>query len=287
MRGLDEPHARNAVGEFDLAHPALRSTLLGHYQRWAQDADRYTELLAAAELLPAPGAYWQLYLNSSLARGNHLHHLAANQERVFSFLGAFVFHLLDSAVTAEHYAEVFENALGVRPEYFEKLQVWSRHDLAALVDTLVEPFSARFGRSVVEQVHAGFTEAAHLADLWDRDLAAQLTWADSIEVYQERAERIQRHIDDEGLEIDLDTFVESWEVTSTTHVHDDHRLVVIESGQMHFWNNVTHKIELNAGDKLLIPLSRLHGSTVLSGECTYHQPIIPETMYRTFVQEPA
>jgi hypothetical protein len=51
---------------------------------------------------------------------------------------------------------------------------------------------------------------------------------------------------------------------------------------MHFWNNVTHKIELDAGAKLLIPVSRLHGSTVLSGECTYHQPIIPEEMYQRF-----
>ena len=55
---------------------------------------------------------------------------------------------------------------------------------------------------------------------------------------------------------------------------------MIESGKMHFWNNITHQIELNAGDKVLIPLSRLHGSTVLSGECTYHQPIIPEEILR-------
>jgi hypothetical protein len=57
---------------------------------------------------------------------------------------------------------------------------------------------------------------------------------------------------------------------------------MIEAGQMHFWNNVTHKIELNEGDKLLIPQSRLHGSTVLSGECTYHQPIIPDELLQQF-----
>jgi hypothetical protein len=31
--------------------------------------------------------------------------------------------------------------------------------------------------------------------------------------------------------------VETEEETSTTHVHDDHRLVVIEEGDMEFWNN--------------------------------------------------
>ena len=40
---------------------------------------------------------------------------------------------------------------------------------------------------------------------------------------------------------------------------------------------------LNEGDKLLIPVSRLHGSTVLSGECTYHQPIIPDEMLAQFL----
>ncbi|MFB9832657.1 hypothetical protein [Actinoallomurus acaciae] len=59
-------------------------------------------------------------------------------------------------------------------------------------------------------------------------------------------------------------------------------MVMIEVGQMHFWNNVTHQIKLEQGDKLLIPLGRLHGSVVLSGSCTYHQPIIPEEMYQRF-----
>ena len=52
---------------------------------------------------------------------------------------------------------------------------------------------------------------------------------------------------------------------------------------MHFWNNVGPKIALRTGDAVLIPQGRLHGSTVLSGECTYHQPIIPDAMLAEFV----
>ncbi|MFD8961527.1 hypothetical protein ACFV0W_32440, partial [Streptomyces anulatus] len=114
--------------------------------------------------------------------------------------------------------------------------------------------------------------------LWETDLVEQVTWADSIQEYQDKAIRIDKYLSDNNIVVDLDTFVESNEETSTTHVHNEHRLVMIESGQMHFWNNVTHKIEFNQGDKVLIPVSRLHGSTVLSGECTYHQPIIPDDM---------
>ncbi|MCL9795520.1 hypothetical protein MXD58_014660, partial [Frankia sp. AgKG'84/4] len=94
--------------------------------------------------------------------------------------------------------------------------------------------------------------------------------------------RVLRQAPAGGIEVDLDTFVESCDETSTTHVHDEHRLVMIETGDMHFWNNITHKISLTDGDKILIPKSRLHGSTVLSGSCTYHQPIIPDEMYAKF-----
>ena len=45
---------------------------------------------------------------------------------------------------------------------------------------------------------------------------------------------------------------------------------------MQFWGNLGMELQLNEGDMVLIPEGRLHGSTVLSAECTYHQPIIPE-----------
>ncbi len=67
---------------------------------------------------------------------------------------------------------------------------------------------------------------------------------------------------------------------STTHVHNDHRLVTIETGVMHFWGNLGMRLEMNRGDMVLIPDGRLHGSTVLFAECTYHQPIIPDEWVR-------
>jgi mannose-6-phosphate isomerase-like protein (cupin superfamily) len=161
-----------------------------------------------------------------------------------------------------------------------RLQEYYLRRAAELVDALVAPLVNRFGLHVVTQVYGGFSDAAWLERLWDRDLAEQLTWADRISEYQDKADKLDHYLTTERIKVDLDTFVESCEETSTTHVHNEHRLVMIEKGQMHFWNNVTHKIELNTGDKILIPMSRLHGSTVLSGECTYHQPIIPEELLR-------
>lgn len=274
--------ARNALGEYDLAHPGLRDLLLRDYRDWVDRAPEYGDLLGQAGLKPATAAYWQLYLGSSLARGNHLHHLSRGHERFFAFLGAWFHKKIDDAVTARRYGAVLEEGLGIRTGLFDHAAGLEEKHIGALVEEVVRPLADRFGTTVVESFHAGFSDARHLAGLWDRDLSDQLAWADQISTYMDKAERIQRHITDEHIEVDLDTFVESCEETSTTHVHDEHRLVMIEVGEMHFWNNVTHQIKLVQGDKLLIPVSRLHGSVVLSGSCTYHQPIIPEEMFQRF-----
>ncbi|MGH8907853.1 MAG: peptide synthetase [Egibacteraceae bacterium] len=273
---------RNALGEYDLAHSGLRTLLLDDYRRWVERSSLYSQLLVDSGLIAAPGAYWQFYLTSSLARANHLHFVARGKERVFEFLGAWIYKRIDEAATSTRYASVIHDALGVAPAYFQRIEELTEGGVAQLLNDLVAPLYKKYGQSAVESVYAGFEDARWLAKSWDSDLATQLDWADHIEDYKDRAERIAEKLAVENIEVDLDTFIESAEETSTTHVHDEHRLVIIESGQMHFWNNVGHKIALSEGDKLLIPTSRLHGSVVLSGMCTYHQPIIPDEMFREF-----
>lgn len=272
---------RAALGEFDAAHPGARTALLDDYRTWAGLHEEYRALVEGGGLKTTTGAYWQLYLGTSLARGNHLHWLSRDRERYPEFLGALVQHSIDRAVTAARLAEVFEDGLGVRSGLLPHLAEQTSH-LREFTDRWIAPLHRLYGPAGVERFHHGFADAAWFAQLWDEDLALQLAWADDIPLHQEKAERIHRHIQDNGITVDLDTFVESHEETSTTHVHNEHRLVMVERGEMHFWNNVTHKIDLHEGDKVLIPVSRLHGSTVLSGECTYHQPIIPEEMYARF-----
>ncbi len=274
---------RTALGEYDLVHDALRPFLLEEYRTWASSSQAYGRLLAGAELRPAAAAYWQLYLNSSLARGNHLHYTSVNREQVFAFLGALVHKKIDEALTRDRLEAVFSDCLTTDTEYLREIPGVAGTDPAALVRQLITPLVATYGDRVVEDFHRGFADAAWFARLWDQDLREQVEWADDLEEYKAKAEKIDRYLKDEDIQVDLDTFVESSEETSTTHVHDEHRLVMVESGRMHFWNNVTHEIALDEGDKLLIPVTRLHGSTVLSGECTYHQPIIPDDMLARIV----
>ncbi|MCK9875563.1 peptide synthetase [Frankia sp. Ag45/Mut15] len=286
--------ARAALGEYDLAQPSARALLLDDYRRWVGDGSAWAALLTSAGLTTTVGAYWQLYLNTSLARGNHLHHLSRAPERHAELLGAYVHQRIDDAAVAASWTDAVADAFGTRPTLFTPAEPASGSASASgvpvvtpavlddLVDTLLTPLVAAWGEGALTAFHTGFADAAHLARRHDRDLAEQLAWADAIDEHKARAEAISAYLTNERIEVDLDTFVETCDETSTTHVHDEHRLVMIESGDMHFWNNVTHKISLSDGDKILIPKSRLHGSTVLSGSCTYHQPIIPDDMYARF-----
>jgi len=274
--------ARNALGEYDLAHSGLRMLLLDDYRVWVERSSLYAHLLADSGLTAAPAAYWQFYLTSSLARANYLHFTARNRKYVFEFLGAWLYKKIDEAATSAQYASIIHDALGVTPTYFQRASELTEQAVVQLLNDLVVPLYDKYGESVVESFCAGFEDACWLAKSWDEDLTTQLDWADHIEDYKEKAERIANKLITENIEVDLDTFVESEEETSTTHVHDEHRLVIIEDGQMHFWNNTGQRIALSKGDKLLIPISRLHGSVVLSGSCTYHQPIIPNEMLKAF-----
>jgi hypothetical protein len=282
------PAANRAVagalrGDYGQVHPGLHHLLLDEYGAWANASQRYQDLLTAAGISLTPAAHWQMYLGSSLARGNYVHHLARNRELFLRFLGALIHKKIDDHVTGPRFAAIAEEAFGLAPEPGGPGSALSEAALSeagvpGLLTQLVGPFVEASGAAAVEEIYAGFAGAAWLGDTWDRDLSEQLAWADDIPAYVEKARKIDQYLTENNIQVDLDTFIESCEETSTTHVHDDHRLVMIETGKMHFWNNITHQIELNTGDKVLIPLSRLHGSTVLSGECTYHQPIIPEDM---------
>lgn len=273
---------RHALGDYDAALPGVRAQVLDEYRGWVTRASRYGRLFTDAGLSAAPVAYWQFFLGSSLGRANHLHFLARQPERFGEFLGALAYKRIDDAASARALMTVLGEGLGTAAEYFDGVVPFASTPVDELVTGLVGPLRAAAGERAVESFHAGFEDAHWLARLWDVDLASQLDWADQIKLYQEKAEKIDHKLKADEIDVDLDTFVETEEETSTTHVHDEHRLVIIEVGQMHFWNNVGKRIALNQGDKLLIPASRLHGSVVLSGSCTYHQPIISEELFQQF-----
>jgi hypothetical protein len=273
---------RGLLGEYETRHARLTDLVAELAATGPRRADRVRALFESAGLSGEPRAYWQFYLTSSLAATNNVYRLARDHSRLFEFVGALTHELIrDRAYRSTQRDTIGRAVDGAELAYFD-LGCDQHLDASELYDRLVEPLVERYGvREVGEGFLAGLRGAARLQQLADHDVREQIVWADSLAEYKAKAVRLQETIEQDRLEIDLETFVETSEETSTTHVHDDHRLVVVEDGQMHFWNNVGEDIALSTGDKVLIPKSRLHGSVVLSGQCTYHQPVITDGLLAT------
>ncbi|MBI0329350.1 peptide synthetase [Burkholderia plantarii] len=268
-----------ASGFLDMLPDALRPTLHGDLP----DDALLEKIAASVGVTRQQHAYWQFYLPTSTAKCNLLYALGRRPDRAFAFAGA--------AFAAEAEWLAFGAALeracthlvpaGRQPGDVERRAA----ALVARFEQALQTIGERFGQPAYAQAVQGTAAHERLCERGRWDLGEQLLWLSSIRHYVRFAHRISDRIDVECPGIDRETFVEPFEMCSTTHVHNDHRLVTIEEGEMLFWGNVGMQLKMNVGDKVLIPDGRLHGSTVLSGECTYHQPIIPDDWVKALVAE--
>jgi hypothetical protein len=220
-------------------------------------------------------SYWQFYLSSSLARCNLLYALATRPVCAFRLIGAAYVAMADWLVftsTVSRGAELIGISLERRP----KEDGDGGAALLSRFRSVIATVEQRWGADAVREVAAGVAMAKSLAECARQDLGDQLNWLSSLDRYREYAHLIDRRIAQEAPDIDRETFVEPREMCSTTHVHDDHRLVVIESGNMVFWGNLGMTLRLKPGEMVLVPQGRLHGSSIESDECVYHQPIISD-----------
>ena len=133
-------------GDYQQAHPGLRDVLLDEYAAWTKASPWYQGLLNAAQVSATPAAYWQLYLSSSLARGNHLHFLARNRELLFHFLGALLHKKIDDEVTRARFTAVAEEGLGLACGSGKSAPTLDESALADLVTQVAGPFVDAFGR---------------------------------------------------------------------------------------------------------------------------------------------
>lgn len=212
-------------------------------------------------------SYWQFYLPGSLAAVNLLHRLARSPLSVGGYAGArLVFEAERAALCRRFQAGGDESAAAV---------------LAARAERIEALLADRLGAEAATEVSAGAALMEALLARSRAGLSAQLGWLRDIGWAERAARNISERIAREVPDIYRDTFVEPREMCSTTHVHDEHRLVVIETGHMRFWGNVGMAHDMGPGDMILVPKGRLHGSTVLSESCTYHQPIIPDDWQET------
>lgn len=270
-----------ASGYFDAVTPNARP-VMAHP---AEDA-LLARVASALELTRREHSYWQFYLPTSLAKCNLLYALGSRPDRAFALLGA--------AFVAEAEMLAFcQAAAQACPHMLHGLPIRQAPMEQAVADLLgrfahaLNEVSSQYGAPGLYRVGQGLGAAELMAARARWDMGQQLRWLSAIDRYVAYAKEVEVRIEAECPGIDRETFVEPREMCSTTHVHNDHRLVVIESGDMIFWGNLGMQLKMKQGDSVLIPDGRLHGSTVVSEECTYHQPIIPNEWFDALHATPA
>ena len=222
-------------------------------------------LFAAAGLRTEPHAYYQFYLPSTFGLMNYLNATAHTAGRVFHHLGALTAHTVNAHALVDRLPEI--------ARAFDAPAPAAGEPAGGTADAV--PFAVeRWGEDAVREFAHGVHAYAVLLEVHDHDVHAQLSWVDSADACKEKAARLHQAITEHDIPVELDTFEESaWEA-STTHVHDEDRLQIIDSGEMEFYTAFEGTHRFTAGSMMFVPKHRLHGSVVTAGHCSYHQPVI-------------
>jgi len=239
----------------------------------------------SGEIKYEPHSYYQYYLPSTLALMNYINGAAQDPGQVFALVGALVAQSAEAAAMRAALEPAPAERLGgaAAAAAAGAISVWHQGSAGGpaydSVAGLVEQVGGEFA---VREFCRGMADYAVLLDVHHEERMRQFSWINAMPEYVAKARRLQGAIREHGIEVDLDTFIESCEECSTTHVHDEDRLLVIESGEMEFWNCFGMSHKFRPGDMAFIPRHHLHGSVVLSGECVYHQPVITQELNQRF-----
>jgi hypothetical protein len=252
-----------------------------------QENEALANLATTIDVNREPNTFWQFYLPTSLAEANYLSALAGRPELSFAFVGASLVAEIEWQSFAWMALQIGQHMALIGPRNApreEELDIASA-ETANRFSQAVSSIEKAFGTAGLEELLRGVEAAGGLAQFAQVDLEKQLRWLASIEDYVEIARRLDDRIHTSGVKIDRETFVEPRAMCSTTHVHNDHRLVVVQDGKMVFWGRPAMRFRMVPGDMILVPRGRLHGSSVESEQCTYHQPIIPEAWVGPLIGE--
>ncbi len=272
--------ARNVLGNYDAPLSELFKILIDEYGYGVHETKHSTlfELtMESCGLSQQLHTYWQFYLASSLALINYFHYVSRDHSKFFRYLGALYYTEVSLIHASSAQSQMLRNVFGgkIDTRYFDEHAHIDKYHGQMTLEKLIDPVLDKYGDTVVEEILRGFEEFRLLQEIADKDFISQINWSDQLNVYREKAVQINNKIMSGEIDSPLETFVEVLGERSTTHVHEDDRLLVIENGAMNFWPSYGQPIRFQAGDVMLIPAFRLHGSVVCTDECVYHQPLVP------------
>lgn len=268
------PMIRNVLGYYGGTQSEWFKIIIDEYGYGVHDTKHsrlFERTLESAGLRSDVHHYWQYYLASSLMANNYFHYLGKNHELFFRYLGALYYTetvLVDFCRNAAKLlADVFGD--GVDVDYFtEHVHIDTHHSRMAL-DKIILPVVDRCGDSVIPEIVRGFQEFQVIAEIADRDFAAQIAWMDGGPTNKELHDPVWESIATGRVTAPIARLVEPCGELSNTHQHDGDELCHIVSGTMKFVSGFDSHQILEAGQGTVILKNRLHGAIIESHECVY------------------
>ena len=267
--------ARNVLGKYGSIQSELFKIAIDDYGYGVHQAKHSTlfeNTLASCGLSTHAHTYWQFYLSSSLALGNYYHYVSRDHSKFFRCLGAIAYAEAMFAHTCKQVAEMLRTIFGsgVDTHYFDEHGHIDAHHGRMAFDNLVTPAIARYGDGVIEQIIHGLEEIRCLTAIGDEDFTAQMAWSDEAENYKSLAQPIYQRILSGEIRCSKARSVSRQDELAIMRVNNEDTLCIVEAGQMNFVTDHDRFIRLGAGEGVVIPRHRMHGSKISSGECVYH-----------------
>jgi len=267
--------ARNVLGKYGPIQSELFKIAIDDYGYGVHQAKHSTlfeNTLVSCGLSTHAHAYWQFYLGSSLALANYYHYVSRDHSKFFRCLGAIAYAEAMFAHTCKQVSEMLRAIFGSRVDthYFDEHGHIDAHHGRMAFDNLVTPAIAKYGDGAIEQIIRGLEEIRFLTALGDEDFTAQMAWSDEAESYKSLAQPIYRRILNREIDCPEVTSVIRRGEPAIMRVNNEDKLCVVEAGQMNFFTDHDRFVVIDAGEGIVIPGHRMHGSKASSGECVYH-----------------
>lgn len=234
----------------------------------------FEDLLRSLDLRTNTHAYWQFYHPTSLMLATYFHHITRHKRNFFKYIGALFYTESSLANTSRLQLDLVQEVYGgrVNGKYFSEHAHIDQHHGKKVLQDIIMPLMKAYGKPAARDILIGFEEFKLLQDVADRELINHFTWLDAVDFNNERTRELEKMIDFLGADRNMETYIESAGERTTTHIHPDNRLLMMESGHMDFWPIFGSPMRISPGDRLVVPRGRMHGAIVT--DCMYHQPLI-------------
>jgi len=260
---------RNVLGNFGAHTSELFKIMIDEYGygvHTTKHSSIFERLMQQMGLSHHVHDYWQFYTASSLSLVNYFHYLSANHDNLFRYLGALYFTEASLAHVTKKQSATLKAIFGqdLDTAYFDEHHHIDKHHGRMALEKLIAPMVEQYGESIVPDVVRGFEELRLLQDVADEDLCRHLQWHDTLEDHKALAGQLRQHV----THVDQ-SFEEPQGELSVPHQHPVDELFQVQEGAIEIVVSPDKRIELRAGEGLVIPHGLLHGSLVISERCRY------------------